>query len=44
MEVNIDINELKEIKNKYHEIIEAIPEMKKETKQYDVLNLNKALD
>ena len=44
MEINIDINELDKLKKKYHEIINAIPVMKKETTQYNVCDLNKALD
>ena len=44
MEINIDINELDKLKKNYHEIINAIPVMKKETTQYNVCDLNKALD
>ena len=42
MEVDIDTNELNEIKYKYHEIIEAVPEMERETTQYKVWYLNEA--
>ena len=44
MEKNVNTNELDKLRTKYHEIINSIPAMKRETTQYNVCDLNKALD